>query len=132
MNISDFSIKRPVFTIVTMLFVIILGGVSLLKIPITLIPELHPPIGVVVTSYPGASPAEVNEKITKPLETTLATLPGIKKLQSTSQEGSNLIVLEFNWSTNIENVQLDILQRIDMTPLPNDAEKPSFLKFDPS
>ncbi|MGE7110158.1 efflux RND transporter permease subunit [Lysinibacillus sp. NPDC047702] len=132
MNISDFSIKRPVFTIVTMLFVIILGGVSLLKIPITLIPELHPPIGVVVTSYPGASPTEVNEKITKPLETTLATLPGIKKLQSTSQEGSNLIVLEFNWSTNIEDVQLDILQRIDMTPLPNDAGKPSFLKFDPS
>ncbi|MGG2109559.1 efflux RND transporter permease subunit [Lysinibacillus pakistanensis] len=132
MNISDFSIKRPVFTIVTMLFVIILGGVSLLKIPITLIPELHPPIGVVVTSYPGANPAEVNEKITKPLETTLATLPGIKKLQSTSQEGSNLIVLEFNWSTNIEDVQLDILQRIDMTPLPSDAEKPSFLKFDPS
>lgn len=132
MNISHFSIKRPVFTIVTMLLVILLGGVSLLKIPITLIPELNPPIGVVVTSYPGASPAEVNEKITKPLEATLATLPGIKKIQSTSQEGSNLIVLEFNWSTNLEDVQLDILQRIDMTPLPNDAGKPSFLKFDPS
>lgn len=132
MNISHFSIKRPVFTIVTMLLVIILGGVSLLKIPITLIPELNPPIGVVVTSYPGASPTEVNEKITKPLEATLATLPGIKKIQSTSQEGSNLIVLEFNWSTNMEVVQLDILQRIDMTPLPNDAGKPSFLKFDPS
>ncbi|RAV23581.1 hypothetical protein DQE84_20175, partial [Staphylococcus warneri] len=42
------------------------------------------------------------------------------------------IVLEFNWSTNLEDVQLDILQRIDMTPLPNDAGKPSFLKFDPS
>jgi len=132
MNISDFSIKRPVFTLVTMLLVIILGGVSLLKIPITLIPELNPPIGVVVTSYPGASSTEVNEKVTKPLEATLATLPGIKKLQSTSQEGSNLIVLEFNWTTNIEEVQLDILQRIDMTPLPNDAQKPSFLKFDPS
>ena len=61
-----------------MLLVIILGGVSLLKIPITLIPELRPPIGIVVTNYPGASPTEVNEKITKPLETTLATLPGIK------------------------------------------------------
>ncbi|EAZ87541.1 efflux RND transporter permease subunit [Lysinibacillus fusiformis] len=132
MNISNFSIKRPVFTIVTMLFVILLGGVSLLKIPITLIPELNPPIGVVVTSFPGASPTEVNERVTKPLEATLATLPGIKKLQSTSQEGSNLIVLEFNWSTNLEDVQLDILQRIDMTPLPNDSGKPSFLKFDPS
>ncbi|MGG1214954.1 efflux RND transporter permease subunit [Micromonospora provocatoris] len=132
MNISNFSIKRPVFTLVSMLLIIILGGVSLLKIPITLIPELNPPIGVVVTSYPGASSTEVNEKVTKPLEATLATLPGIKKLQSTSQEGSNLIVLEFNWTTNIEEVQLDILQRIDMTPLPSDAQKPSFLKFDPS
>ncbi|KOS69680.1 cation transporter [Lysinibacillus contaminans] len=132
MRISNFSIKRPVFTIVTMLLVIILGGVSLLKIPVTLIPELNPPIGVVVTSYPGASPTEVNEKVTKPLEATLATLPGIKKVQSTSQEGANLIVLEFNWSTNIEDVQLDILQRLDMTPLPSDAENPSFLKFDPA
>lgn len=132
MRISDFSIKRPVFTIVTMLLVIILGGVSLLKIPVTLIPELNPPIGVVVTSYPGASPTEVNEKVTKPLETSLATLPGIKKLQSTSQEGSNLIVLEFNWSTNMEDVQLDILQRLEITPLPSDAEKPDFLKFDPA
>ena len=132
MRISDFSIKRPVFTIVTMLLVIILGGVSLMKIPVTLIPELNPPIGVVVTSYPGASPTEVNEKVTKPLEATLATLPGIKKVQSTSQEGANLIILEFNWSTNIEDVQLDILQRLDMTPLPSDAQKPSFLKFDPA
>lgn len=79
MNISKFSIKRPVFTLVTMFIVLILGAVSLFKIPITLIPDLNPPIGVVVTSYPGASPTEVNEKVTKPLEQSLATLPGIKK-----------------------------------------------------
>lgn len=132
MNISNFSIKRPTLTIVSMLLIILLGGISLLKIPVTLIPELNPPIGVVVTSYPGASPEEVNEKVTKPLEATLATLPGIERVQSTSQEGSNLIVLEFNWSTSIQDVQLDVLQRIDMTPLPDDAGKPSFLKFDPS
>ena len=66
MKISDFSIKRPVFTIVIMMLVIILGGVSFFKIPITLIPNLNPPIAVVVTNYAGASPVEVNEKITKP------------------------------------------------------------------
>ncbi|HEY9570008.1 MAG TPA: efflux RND transporter permease subunit, partial [Metalysinibacillus sp.] len=60
MNISNFSIKRPTLTIVSMLLIILLGGISLLKIPVTLIPELNPPIGVVVTSYPGASPEEVN------------------------------------------------------------------------
>ncbi|WP_274309294.1 efflux RND transporter permease subunit [Solibacillus daqui] len=132
MNISKFSINRPVFTIVTMLFVLLLGAVSLFKIPITLIPDLNPPIGVVVTSYPGASPIEVNEKVTKPLEQSLATLPGIKKVQSTSMESSNLIVLEFNWSTDMDKVQTEILQRIDLVPLPDDAGKPSFLKFDPS
>ena len=132
MNISQFSIKRPVFTIVTMLFVLILGAVSLFKIPVTLIPDLNPPIGVVVTSYPGASPTEVNEKITKPLEATLATLPGIKKIQSTALESSNLIVLEFNWSTDMDKVQNDVLQRLDMVTLPDDAGRPSFLKFDPA
>lgn len=132
MKISDFSIKRPVFTIVTMALVLILGIVSLMKIPVTLIPDLNPPIGVVVTSYPGANPVEVNEKVTKPLEQALATLPGIKKIQSTSQESTNLIVLEFTWSTDMNKVQTDILQRLDLVPLPSDVGKPSFLKFDPS
>ncbi|ANU10381.1 MFS transporter [Planococcus antarcticus DSM 14505] len=132
MKISDFSIKRPVFTLVIMFLIIILGAVSFTRIPITLIPELNPPIGVVVTNYPGASPTEVNEKVTKPLEANLATLPGIKSIQSNSQEGSNFILLEFDWSTNIDDVQSDIAQRIDQTPIPDDSNDPRFLKFDPS
>ncbi|TAA73129.1 efflux RND transporter permease subunit [Planococcus salinarum] len=132
MKLSDFSIKRPVLTIVTMFLVIILGAISFLRIPVTLIPELNPPIGVVVTTYNGASPTEVNEKVTKPLEANLSTLPGIESIQSTSQEGSNFILLEFDWSTEIDDVQSDILQRIDQTFLPDDAGTPQFLKFDPS
>lgn len=131
MKISDFSIKRPVFTFVTMMLVILLGAVSLFKIPITLIPELNPPIGVVVTSYPGASPTEVNEKVTKPLESTLATLPGIEKITSTSQESTNMILLEFDWSTNIKDIQSEVLQRLDLVSLPDEAIA-NFLKFDPS
>nr|WP_280518503.1 efflux RND transporter permease subunit [Lederbergia wuyishanensis] len=129
---SKFSIKRPVFTIVTMFLVIILGIVSLLKIPLKLIPDINPPVAVVVTTYQGASPVEVVEKITKPLEASLATLPGIKNIQSISREGSNLILLEFSWSTSIDDIQNDVLQRIDQTPIPSDAGKPRFLKFDPS
>lgn len=132
MKISDFSIKRPVFTIVIMFLVIILGAVSFFKIPVTLIPELNPPIGVVVTNYPGASPTEVSEKVTRPLEESLSTLPGIESLQSSSEEGSNFILLEFDWSTNINEVQTDIMQRIDQTPIPDDSNKPQFFKFDPS
>ncbi|WP_391208208.1 efflux RND transporter permease subunit [Psychrobacillus sp. L4] len=132
MKISDFSIKRPVFTTVIMFLIIILGGVSFFKIPITLIPDLNPPIAVVVSSYPGASPVEVNEKITKPLENSLSTLPGIKSIKSTSQEGANFILLEFEWSTNMDDVESDVMQRIDITPMPEGAIKPKFLKFDPA
>lgn len=132
MRLSDFSIKRPVFTIVIMLLVIILGAVSFFKIPVTLIPELNPPIGVVVTNYPGASPTEVSEKVTKPLEANLSTLPGIESIQTSSQEGSNFILLEFDWSTDINDVQADIAQRIDLTPIPEDSNSPRFLKFDPA
>lgn len=132
MKISDFSIKRPVFTTVIMFLVIILGAVSFFRIPVTLIPELNPPIGVIVTNYPGASPTEVSEKVTKPLEASLSTLPGIKTLQSSSQEGANFILLQFDWSTNIDDVQADIMQRIDQTPVPDESQKPRFLKFDPA
>ncbi|CAM3680472.1 efflux RND transporter permease subunit [Mesobacillus zeae] len=132
MKISDFSIKRPVFTLVTMFLVLILGAVSLLNIPLKLIPEISPPVGVVVTNYSGASPQEVVEKVTKPLEANLATLPGIKTMTSTSQEGSNLVLMEFSWTTDIEEIQDEVLQRLDSAQLPDDAEKPRFLKFDPS
>ncbi|RLQ97123.1 efflux RND transporter permease subunit [Falsibacillus albus] len=132
MKLSNFSIRRPVFTIVTMFLILILGTVSLLKIPLKLIPDINPPVGVVVASYPGASPAEVVEKVTKPLEQSLSTLPGIKKIRSTSQEGSNFILLEFSWSTSIDGIENDVLQRINQTPIPEDVEQPKFLKFDPS
>ncbi|MEZ7171217.1 efflux RND transporter permease subunit [Sporosarcina sp. OR05] len=132
MKISNFAIKRPVFTIVTMFLVIILGAVSFLKIPVTLIPELNPPVAVVVTNYPGASSTEVSEKLTKPLEDSLSTAPGLKSMQSSSQEGANFILLMFDWSTKIDDVQLDILQRIDQVPIPEGSNAPRFMKFDPS
>lgn len=132
MRLSNFSIKRPIFTIVTMFLVLILGTVSLLNIPLKLIPDINPPVGVVVTSYPGASPQEVMEKVTKPLESNLATLPGIKTMTSTSQESANFILMQFSWTTKIDDIQSEIIQRIDQTPLPDDSDKPRFLKFDPS
>lgn len=115
-----------------MFLVLILGGVSLVKIPLKLIPDLKPPVGVVVTTYQGASPEEVMEKVSKPLEASLATLPGIKTVTSTSQEGANLILMEFSWSISIDKIQNDILQKIDQTPMPDDVDKPRFLKFDPA
>jgi hydrophobic/amphiphilic exporter-1 (mainly G- bacteria), HAE1 family len=132
MRISNFSIRRPIFTLVTMFLILIMGAVSLLNIPMKLIPEISPPVGVVVTTYPGASPIEVVEKVTKPLEANLATLPGIKTMTSTSQEGANFILMQFSWTTDIDEIQNEVIQRLDLTPLPEDVGKPRFLKFDPA
>ncbi len=115
-----------------MFVILILGGISLTRIPLKLIPDINPPVGVVVTTYPGAGPIEVAEKITKPLEANLATLPGIKTITSTSQEGSNFLLLQFSWDTSIDEIQNEVLQRIDQTPIPDNAGSPRFLKFDPA
>ncbi|WP_226668392.1 efflux RND transporter permease subunit [Metabacillus litoralis] len=132
MKISKFSIRRPVFTIVTMLLVFILGAVSVINIPLKLIPEINPPIGVVVTNYQGAGPNEVVEKVSKPLEEALSTVQGIDTITSTSQENASLVLMQFTWTTNIEDVQDEIRTKMEDAPLPDDAGDPRFLKFDPS
>lgn len=132
MKISNFSIRRPVFTIVTMLLVFILGAVSVLNIPLKLIPEINPPIGVVVTNYQGAGPNEVVEKVSKPLEEALSTVQGIDTITSTSQENASLVLMQFSWTTKIDDVQDEIRTKMEDAPLPDDAGDPRFLKFDPS
>ncbi|MBU7591801.1 efflux RND transporter permease subunit [Metabacillus halosaccharovorans] len=132
MKISHFSINRPVFTIVTMLLVVILGTVSVINIPLKLIPEINPPIGVVVTNYEGADPNEVVEKVSKPLEEVLSTVQGIDTITSTSQESASLVIMKFTWTTHIDDIQDEIRTRMEDAPLPDDAEEPRFLKFDPS
>ncbi|MCV9886475.1 efflux RND transporter permease subunit [Metabacillus halosaccharovorans] len=132
MKISHFSINRPVFTIVTMLLVVILGTVSVINIPLKLIPEINPPIGVVVTNYEGADPNEVVEKVSKPLEEVLSTVQGIDTITSTSQESASLVIMKFTWTTHIDDIQDEIRTRMEDAPLPDDAGEPRFLKFDPS
>ncbi|WP_273131193.1 efflux RND transporter permease subunit [Metabacillus sp. HB246100] len=132
MRISKFSIRRPVFTIVTMFLVLILGAVSVFNIPLKLIPEINPPVGVVVTNYEGAGPNEVVEKVSKPLEESLSTVQGIDKITSTSQENASLVLMQFSWATDINDVQDEIRTKMQDAPLPDDAGNPRFLKFDPS
>ncbi|MDV2683935.1 efflux RND transporter permease subunit [Alkalihalophilus lindianensis] len=129
---TNFSIRRPKFTIVAMLIFLIFGFVSITNLPLQLFPNINPPVAAVVTSYSGASPEEVEDKVTRPLENQLATTSGLNKISSTTSEGMTLILLEFSWTTSIDDVELDIINTIRQTPLPDDANEPSFLKFDPS
>ncbi len=129
---TKFSLKRPKFTIVMMILFLIFGGVSLTNLPMQLFPDINPPVAAVLTSYDGASPEEVEEKVTMPLEAQLSTTSGLNKISSTSMEGFALIILEFDWSTVIDDVELDIINTVRQVPMPDGANEPSFLKFDPS
>lgn len=115
-----------------MVIFIILGAVSVTRIPLKLIPSINPPVGAVVANYQGAGPQEVLQKVTKPLEDQLGTIQGLKDLSSTSQEGSSLVILQFTNDTNVDDVQSDIQNAIDQTDLPDDVKNARFLKFDPS
>jgi HAE1 family hydrophobic/amphiphilic exporter-1 len=119
MKWSSVSIKRPILTLVSMILILILGTVSVFSLPLKLMPDINPPIGAVVSSYPAANPQEVLEKVTKPLERQLSTLPGLKSISSTSQEGSSLLIVEFGWHLTLDEVESDILSRINQVDLPD-------------
>ncbi|ADU29003.1 efflux RND transporter permease subunit [Evansella cellulosilytica] len=132
MNITKFSIKRPIFTIVTMILFLLLGAISLTNIPLKLMPDIDPPIGAVVTSYQNAGPEEVLDKVSKPLESNLSTVPGLNNISSISMEGASMTILEFSWATSIDDVENEIISRMNQVPLPDGAGSPNFLRFDPS
>ncbi|TSB45160.1 efflux RND transporter permease subunit [Alkalicoccobacillus porphyridii] len=128
----NFSIRRPIFTIVGMVLFIIIGVVSITRLPLQLFPEINPPVGAVITSYSDVNPGEIEDTVTIPLERQLATTSGLNNMTSNSTEGTSMIILEFDWTTNIDDVELDIINTIRSANLPDDANEPTFVKFDPS
>src|SRR5699024_12538597 len=101
MKMTKLSIKRPKLTIEGMILFILLGFVSLTNLPIQLFQEINLPVGAVDSSYPRASPEEVEEKVTNPLEEQLSTLPEFDQLTTTSEEGMKLRLLASNAAYSI-------------------------------
>lgn len=130
MNITQFSIRRPIFTIVVMAMLVILSVVSLTRLPVQLMPNIDPPIAVVATSYPGASPDEIVQTVTEPLEEDLSSVTGLNNLQSQTQEGTSLIILEFNFDMTISDIELEVRDILDTAELPEGANDPAFIEFD--
>ncbi|MDR3204938.1 MAG: efflux RND transporter permease subunit, partial [Deltaproteobacteria bacterium] len=132
MSLASASVKRPVFTTMVVLIVLVLGLFSLGRLPVDLMPELTMPIITVATTYENAGPSEVEEQITKPLERALVAVPGVKNISSVSMEGSSSIFLEFNWEINLDEATNDIRDRIDrvIRRLPEDIDRPVIRKFD--
>lgn len=132
MNIWDFSIRRPKFTVVIMLVLLLLGAVSLTRLPIQLLPDVEAPVAAVVTGYQGAGPETILADVTEPLESDLSTISGLNRMTSQTSEGSSILIMEFSSDTSIADVENEIVRTINQTNLPEGAGNPSFLQFDPS
>lgn len=114
------------------LVIILLGVVSLTNMQMDLFPDINLPYAVVSTSYTGASPEEVENIVTRNIETAMATVSNIKTISSTSSDGSSMVILEFNQNTDMDSVLLDMSEKLDMIApyLPDEVSAPMVIKFD--
>ena len=132
MNISGFAVKRPVLTVMVSLIVIIIGGVSLSRLSIDLMPDITYPTLSISTEYENASPEEIEDLITRPVEEAMSAVPGVEEVTSVSAEGRSSVRVTFSWGTDLDEAANDIRDRLDrvVPRLPDDAERPRLRKFD--
>ena len=107
-----FSVKKPLTVFVAVIAVLVLGVVAYLKMTPDLLPNMDFPYVIVMTTYPGATPAKVEEEVTKPLEQSMSTLEHIKEVTSTSSENVSMVMLEFEEAVNMDTIGVDIQQQI--------------------
>lgn len=112
--LSKFSVKKPYTVVVAVILVLILGGVSFINLQTDLLPSINLPYLVVMTTYPGASPEEVEMVVTKPIEQIVATTSNIKNISSISQENSSVVIMEFNNDVNMDSAIIEINGNLDM------------------
>jgi HAE1 family hydrophobic/amphiphilic exporter-1 len=132
MRISQLSVHRPIFTIMVVLMVIVLGGVSLFRLPIDLMPDISYPTISVSCEYENAGPEEIEELVTRPIEEAMSAVPGVEELTSTSVEGRGTVRVTFSWGTDLDTAANDIRDRLDRVTgrLPEEADRPTVRKFD--
>ncbi|WP_227936841.1 efflux RND transporter permease subunit [Alkalihalobacillus deserti] len=134
MNLAKFSVLRPVAMSMVIVLLLILGTVSLKNLPVDLFPELNFPVVAVTASYDGAGPEEIEQLITRPIEEMMASIPNVESVSSTSRTGGALILVSFDWGTNLDFATLTMRERIDQIreTLPAGVSVPQVMRFDPS
>ncbi|MBI4476378.1 MAG: efflux RND transporter permease subunit [Acidobacteria bacterium] len=132
MSIPRLSIHRPVTMFMISGVILLLGGISLARLPVDLMPDVSFPTVTVRVGYSGVGPLEIEDLITRPIEQTVAAVAGLDTISSTSSEGSSMVRLSFAWGTDLNEATNDVRTRLDRVRnrLPEDADAPVIFKFD--
>lgn len=129
-----FSVKKPLTVFVAVILVLVLGFTAYFEMTPDLLPNLDFPYAIVITTYPGASPEQVETTITKPLEQSMATLDKIKNITSTSSENYSMVMMEFSDDANMDSTTVDIRGNIDKVKgyWPEEVSTPILMKINPN
>lgn len=132
MKLPEFGVKRPVTITMIALGLLLFGFISLTKIGLDFLPEIDIPVTAVVIPYPGADPETVEEQITKVVEPSLRTVSGVNTIMANSLENMAVIVMEFEWGTDLKDASEEIRSLFDMLSysLPTGASTPMIYKVD--
>ena len=132
MSIPRTAIHRPVTMFMICGVVILLGAMSLARLPVDLMPDITYPSLTVRVSYPGVGPLEMEELVTRPIEQAVSATSGVERIESTSSEGSSRVSLSFAWGTDLNEAADDVRNRLDRVRgrLPEEADPPVMFKFD--
>ena len=134
MNFSKLSVKRPVMITMIMLIIVLLGAISLTKLPVDLYPAMEIPVAIVSTSYSGVGPHEIENLITRPIEGAISTVSNIDNISSRSSLGSSVVIVRFNYGTDMNFATLEMREKIDLIKgfLPDGINNPMVLTIDPN
>lgn len=132
--LSKFSVKKPYTVVVSVVLILILGFVSFTKMTVDLLPDMNLPYAIVMTTYPGASPEEVEATVTKPVEQAMATVSNIKEVSSSSMENASTVILEFEQTANMDSVTIEMRESLDQISgyWPDTVGNPIIMKLNPT
>ncbi len=132
MNLSDLSIKRPIFISMIILAMTIFGAIAYKELGVDLFPKIDFPVITIVSALPGADPETMEKTVTEVIEEAVSTINSIKHLRSTSAEGISQVVVEFDLEKNIDVAYQEIQSKIGTVrkELPNDLKEIVVEKFD--
>jgi hydrophobic/amphiphilic exporter-1 (mainly G- bacteria), HAE1 family len=132
MSIPRLAIERPVTMFMISGVIILLGAISLSRLPVDLMPDMQMPTITVRVNYAGVGPLEIEELVTRPIEQAVSAVAGLERVDSTSSEGNANIRLNFVWGTDLSEAADEVRTRLDRVRgrLPEDADPPTVFKFD--
>lgn len=132
MWLTRLALKYPITTLMAALAVFVLGFVSFMQLPIDMLPNIQIPVVSVITYETGASPIDMEQSVTVPLERGVSSANDVDYVQSSTREGVSQVRVNFNWDANTDVGLIDVIQKVNRTLnlLPPTVSQPLVLRFD--